>query len=897
MLTKGVDTLTGTAKDDKFVAGDLTDAGGTSTTFTVGDNINGGAGTDVLEWIQSAKIDALPIASKISNVEYINATSSLAIELDTTGSNITGLEKLTTTNKGADQTLIASATQDVDATIEGNAKASVTGGKNVKVTSKDNALNTSDVTVKNAAGTVTTVINDGYAGTTATNALGNTVITGGTKINASSKVEFTAAQITAASTIAIAAQDTVVQGNVTVTGNASTTEVTVNQTAAQAKVGYEAASATNVKVDGKIGITNGDVTIKDANQASTTAAGTITTVTANSFKNLVVESGALTTLNLSGTGTSVDADDLGSLTTAANTALALNIDGLTTTGAVVIDTDIKTLNITSSNNASTIANLDADGATTVNVAGNAKATFTANTALAAVKDIVVTNTAGASFGTAIAKTVNFTGGAGDDAVVLSDAFEKAITMGAGNDTVTYGGAASIATGKLGSVNAGDGEDTIVMINDSAVAADNNSVFNSSFSGFEVLQLSDLLKSTANIDLDGINGVSKVILTGNNATGGQLSNLVSGGTVTLKGVSTGFIVNVKSAVAAATDVLNISLENSTASTVAYGSITAANVETINITTVDTGKIGTDGKNVLATQDSATLEATSATKIVVTGNNGLDLTNSGNTKVTTFDASAVAGDNVEDTAVALGVVYESATTVLANTADTVVTIIGGAGNDTLTGNTTIDTITGGAGNDTLTGLAGADIINVGEGRDAIIINSTNATGLVSTDSGTASFDTINGFKLASAFTSATGTDISTFAKFQGETVGGANASVLGIDMTNAAGTTQAITVEGPATGAGQNIGVNYVIKDGILTLGGTGASSVDTLSEWLTEADAVAKTDGDILAFQFGSDTYVFGQNGDADVFVKLAGVTGVAALAGGTGTSNGVDNTLWFVDIA
>ena len=66
--------------------------------------------------------------------------------------------------------------------------------------------------------------------------------------------------------------------------------------------------------------------------------------------------------------------------------------------------------------------------------------------------INVTNTAGASFGTAIGTGVTFTGGAGADSVSIGST-TKAITLGAGNDTVTT---SSAAVGTGGSVNAGDG---------------------------------------------------------------------------------------------------------------------------------------------------------------------------------------------------------------------------------------------------------------------------------------------------------------------------------------------------------------------------------------------------------------------------------------------------------
>lgn len=898
MLTAGVNTgkdFVGTEKGDVFNAVDNTSG---FATWTIADSIDGGAGIDTFNVITDGDVET-PFSASVTNVENMNVTANGTVTLDTTG--FTGLTTLNTTSKstaaGVNANVTAAATTDVNVNATSAAAAGaetidVNGGKNVTVVSKNNVADTITVGATTAAAGKVSVTSTG--GTADTNAQGAIKVNGGTEITVNQY----------AGNAAKTSVDTD-GGDITVTGNASTTTVTVNQTA------FGTGKTATPTVAGVVGYQAGKVTITaDANATTTTDAGTITTVTLKNYDDSTINSGALTTVNLEGTAGTLGIT-AGALTTAKVDTLGLNLKGVVatalsttvSTNTITVDNDYKTLNVKSSTTDSTLTSLVANGATTINVSGDAALTLTDNT-FAAAKDIVVTNTAGVTFGTtAIGADVTFTGGAGADSIILSNSFTKAITMGAGNDTVTYGGAASTTAGKKGSVNAGDGEDTIVMTvaqANNATGASANSVFNGSFSGFEVLKL-NTITADATIDLTGINGVSKVTLA--TAIGDGLSsvtdtltinNLKSDGTVRLT-VSTNatvgaeglLVLNVKDALFTNTDVLNLELSNT--GILAAGSITAANVETININVADAATLGS-----AAVVHTANLTLADATTITVAGNNGLDLSGSTVTKVTNFDASGVVANNTAtttDTAANLAVTFTSGNA----TAAANVSIKGGAGNDVLTGNGAIDTITGGAGNDTLAGAAGADIINVGEGRDAILINSFNTVG---TDSGTASFDTINGFKLASAFT--TSTDISDVAKFQAATVGGANASVLGIDMdADGANTTQAIGVKGnTATAqAGQAIGVNYVIKDGILTLGGTGASSVDTLGEWLTEANAAANADGDILAFQFGSDTYVFGQNGNADVFVKLAGVTGVAALAEGGAASTGVDNTLWFVDIA
>jgi len=851
-LTTGADNVVGTADNDTITASNPATAA--NATFTVGDSINGGAGTDTLNIIDANAFAGIPVGASVANVENINVTAGGAITIDTT-SNVTGATKLTTTNSGAAQTVTAAATTDIAANTSAQAAnaVSVNGGKDVTVTAKGVTTGTTTVGATTAAAGDVAVNVTNSTGATTT---GNIAVTGGDTVT-----------VTQAAGNAV--NTTVTQAAVTVTGDAQTTAVTVNQDKA-------ATAAATV-----VGKANGNVTVTDANAASTTDAGTIESVTLNSFGAATVNSGALKTLALSGTGTSVNAGTLGNLTTAANSVLALNVNGLTTTGAVTIDTDIKTLNIDSSTAASTVNSLVANGATAVNVAGDAKLTLTGQT-LGAVTDIVVTNTAGASFGTLLGNAVNFTGGAGADAVSLG-ATTKAITMGAGDDTVTYGGAA----GTGGSVAAGDGEDTIVMSGAEADAADANATFNSTFTGFEVLSVET--GATQTINLAGINGVSKVKTIG--ANGLTLNNMASGGTLTLTGPSTAVTVGVTNATFNANDALNVSLENSTAGLVAFGSITAADVETVNISTVDKG---TTTATTAATVDTATLVATGAKTVMVSGNNGLNLTNTGNVAITKFDASGVVGDGANDTAANLAVTFASAN----NTATANVSITGGAGNDVLTGNAAKDTIIGGAGNDAISGGTGQDMLTGGEGRDAFAFNSdTNGVGADVTDSSTATADVIKDFSVTTE--ALTAASIANVGAFQGGAFGGAAADILSLDMDDTTGGGDvSINVEGNVTNAaGQAAGVTVTVKDGILTVGGAGASNVDTIGEWLVEARAVAATAGDVLAFEFGGDTYIYGENGDADLFIELDGVTGVKSLVEISGATTASANSILFSDIA
>jgi len=188
---------------------------------------------------------------------------------------------------------------------------------------------------------------------------------------------------------------------------------------------------------------------------------------------------------------------------------------------------------------------------------------------------------------------------------------------------------------------------------------------------------------------------------------------------------------------------------------------------------------------------------------------------------------------------------------------------------------DNITGGKGADVMAGGLGQDTINAGQGRDVIKVASNSDANATSNDSFTGAADVVNGFTLLSAIS--TGADFSSVTNFQGASAGGANASMLSIDLTkddsnpSTTGTGLAVAIKNDGSGTGQAAGVTYTVTNGILTLSGAGASTVDTLGEWLTEAAAVAATNGETLAFVFGGDTYVFAQNANQDVLVQLVGV--------------------------
>lgn len=852
-LSTTVDNRVGGATNDTFNAPEAT--------LTGGDTVDGGSGNDTLNIVDDTSF-ALAVGASIKGIENVQVTAGTTVSLDTTAtafnSGVTG--SVTTYSLGGAS--VTAGTANINVTENGvtatDGNVTVLGGLGVAVavtgTTTDGDAG-AEIVVGSAAkaptGAVT--VTSAFTGTTGQDAA-DVVVVGGTTVAVTES-------------LANAVNTTNTHGTVGVTGTATTTTVTVTQ---------DKAATAAAAVVGKI---NGAVTIADKNATSTTLAGTITAVTLNNYGDSTVDSNGLATVTLSGTGgTLVITTD--SRTTPTATTLALNVNGLSyvnagTNNAITVDSDVTTLNVTSSTAASTVNNLTAAGATSVNVAGDAKLTLTNNT-FGAATAITVTNTAGVVFGTtAIGAGVTFTGGAGADSAILSNAFTKVVTMGDGDDTVTYGGAA----GTGGSVSAGNGTDTIVMSAAQAAAADDNATFNTKFTGFEVL---DLGASGANtIVLAGINAVNNV--TTSAATGALvLDGFSSSGTLKLNADVNGgsYQANVSNAVFSSADTFNINLSK-TGGVLTSGSVTVAGVETINITAADAATAGS-----AAVIHTATLVATGATTVNVTGNNGLTLTNTGNTAITKFDASGVVANGTADTAANLAVTFASANT----TTTASVTITGGAGADTLTGNAAKDTITGGVGADTVKGGLGQDTINVGAGRDVVrVVSDADATAGAYSESTTAAADVINGYVLSSAIAAV---DLSSLANFKAATAGGANLAMLSIDLNSddgggGAGTNLAVAIEADGTGAGQAAGVTYTVKTGILTLSGTGASNVTTLAGWLTEAAAVSATAGETVGFVFGADTYVFSQNAAVDSLVQLVGVSGTSVVLASNATTAAV----------
>ena len=760
MLTTGVDTgaaMTGTAGNDTFNAVEVAGIyGEDQNTWTTGDAIVGGAGTDTLNVMQTGAVTN-PLGATVSGVEVMNVLSDgSGTNLNTT--TFTGLETLNVTAVGnvtaraAATTAIAVTNAELDGfvlnTTFGNegrqSTVTVNGGSTVNVTTSEVVIEDLAINTGSTRGAVVVGATAAAAGAVVVNTTSTLAditdphdTTGtGTSVNVTGGTTVTVNNTLATTGGSDKALDALTGGAVSVTGNASTTSVSVTQTAARERTDAGAA------------IANGRVTITDGNAANATA-DSITTVTLNNYGDQLittpslltlsssVDSGALTTLNLSGTGRGVVVNGNVAAANQTATTLNLNLNGLSDAIGVRLDAEgtgnsaYTTVNLNSSTVASNLAALDValnNGTpgtarvATLNISGDAALTLLAHSALTATATITSTNTAGVALGT-LGLTQTFIGGNGNDAITLQNLHDRNVTMGAGDDTVVYGGALAATR----TVNAGTGTDTIVMTAAEAAAASVNATFNSTFSGFEELVL-NAPEGAQTVNLAALNGVNTVITGG---VVGDNNNPPALGELTIDGFTSGgtlrltsnvvqqnqhdagtYIANVTNALLNPTDVFNIELssEEAFAGDLDLDTVAVANVQTVNISVNDasTAALGS-----AAVVHNLGLDAAQATTITVAGNNGLNLTNTNNTAVTRFDASAVVA-NGNGTAGQTDAAADLAVT-FAHAGNAAITIIGGAGADVLSGGGAADVITGGAGADSIRGAGGGDTLTGGAGAD--------------------------------------------------------------------------------------------------------------------------------------------------------------------------------------
>lgn len=862
-LTTGVDTgasFIGGAGNDTFNAFSV----GSAESFSAFDNIDGGNGNDTLNVVSAhGAAFTVPTTATVKNIETANITGDNTVSANTKG--WTGLTALNVSAVGGDTIVAAATTAVADSDLLGTGAISIDGGSSVSVTATGVSTGTISVGSTTApAGAITVSSTIGAANA------GNITVHGGTTVN-----------VTQIAANGVNTDET--NGAVTVTGGSATTSVTVSASVAATK------SATVA------GVTANTVTITDVNAGDATKVGTISTVSVDSYTTLGIADTGLTTLNVAHGSGNIVIDNSG-LTKNTNTTLNLGLNGVT--GGTLDDADIyTTLNVTTGATKSTLSNITDGALTTLNVSGASTLTLTSTAGLSAVKTVTVKGAAGlsadlsgatvtsvdtsASTGTSTltvdGSKATFTGGAGVDKITLSSAtVSKAISLGGGDDTLTLHAGTTLPTA---SISGGAGNDTLAMNADDAHTASGSASFAAVVSGFEALQLNALTTAGNNsIDLAALGGFTSVtaggiaIGAGNSLT---LQNFAAGGTLTLNAdaVTGSYVVSNSAFAAGTSDTINIALTK--AGLLAAGTVDASNVENINITTADTQTTPTNPL------DTLTLTSTSAKSITVSGNAGLNLTDTATT-LTSVDASGISKGSFTFTSGALA----AAATIKGSATGTntvnfsaatggAVTYTGGSGNDVITSsNGKNNVLTLGAGDNSVTGAAGNHTITAGDGNDTVTLSTGN--NIVTLGNGTNSFTATSG---NNTYTGGTGVDTVSVGGGMNTITTGTGADVITI---TAAGSN--VNVYSTITDAhsGESIGFTThgteVFHATKVSLAST-AVFQDFANEAIKQAGD-ASTNGQIAWFQFNGDTYIVENNAATahtsfvngqDYIVKLSGL--------------------------
>lgn len=711
----GAITVTDTAQ----AAASITIDDGTSVSLTT---TTAGNGTITIGNVANAAPAAHTPTGAVTVVENLNGTGAL------TGGNI----KVT---GGTVDSITVNATQATANTTTTIGGITVNGtGVTTSVSVTETPV-VAPVAARTAIAGVTTTDNVTFSSMVA----GNTVTVGGLTFKATGAVTAAQAAAAFANLAAGATQGTsslgvysgtftgaFTTGAVTGTSTVLATSTTPNAVAADIAVASAGAAlpvvanvttgaAATTAITGVGGIADGAVAIQDVSYGTATA-NTIASVSLSGYATgSTVKSDALTSLSLANSdATAVQVFD--------NTATTLGLTLNKVTGASTLTLDAgaakyTTLNITTAGadskdaiTATKVTALSVNGTNAVDLSGSnfaALKTVTVSDSAGVkmdasgvnVTDVNASATSGNVTLTAFdASKATYEGGSGVDNVTLSSAtISKAISLGAGNDTLTLFGGTTTASA---TVDGGAGTDTLSMVVADAVTASATALFASKVIGFETLNLTGSAGVAQLVHVDTL-GNYNAVTTGAEAAGGTLTmdGFTSGGTLTLTSATGGgsYVVSSAAFATPTTDVFNIAL--SSAAGIAAGSVTVNKVETINLSANTT----TAGGN-----DSLTLVADSVKAVTISGNANLNLT-SNNTTQTSVDASAMTG----------ALTYTTAGT-------TAETVTGGSGADQLTAKagTVADTLNGGAGADTLTANAGMDMLTGGAGNDTFVVQTPSA-----------------------------------------------------------------------------------------------------------------------------------------------------------------------------
>jgi len=378
---KGDLGTTSTAGDNIFNANVVTDpATGLATieTLTAIDVIDGGAGTDTLNYI-TVGATALPTGAAISNIEIINMTSDGAATAD-----VSGFKDVTTLSAKA----VAGA---VDIDTKSNVTSVTVTGTATTVAIDD--AGTGTTTTADKIKTVSVTGNTGALTIGATNAVDTL-----TSLSLASSAQNATVTATAG-TRALALSINGLTGGVLQDGEATTLAVTSSGTATTG-ITLNAAKATTVSIDAAIATTVADVNIAAATTLTATGAA-LTTITATTTVT------ALTKLDASGS--------TGGLAVTAAIGTGVEFVGGAGKDSVSLGATTKTINMAAGDDTVTVS-ADFGALGTVDAGGDSDtlkmtATLAANDSLSANTKFAdkISNFENLELtGTNVTKTINMT---------------------------------------------------------------------------------------------------------------------------------------------------------------------------------------------------------------------------------------------------------------------------------------------------------------------------------------------------------------------------------------------------------------------------------------------------------------------------------------------------------
>jgi len=610
--------------------------------------------------------------------------------------------------------------------------------------------------------------------------------------------------------------------------------VTAASGVASAKVALDGVKGTDADADGTFdaGDNTAHLTVAGDALSSVTVSGTL----AQAVVSTAAEAAANLNLNVAA---GKDVETL-SVNSAVATKLSIT-DGAGTKKVTTIDASASTGAITYADSETTVAAITTgSGKDDVTVV-----TATSKTAGSVVNASVTTNAGDDKVTVKVTGDGNTTvnTGAGNDTVHIQsrDTSVLTVNLGDGADTFT----SDVAIAATDSIDAGAGSDTLLL---SLVGAANVGAFKN----FDVY---DVKGMTANLDLD--------ILNTNNAVTEIVGSGALGAAVTLQNVGAG--VNFRAtADMGLTNALTLTQKTAGALTVTLDADQATDVTGDDVAQVSVAAAG-------ATSISAVFDA-AYDGVAGAGTAGSETAATDNVSTIALATQAAASINV----VSGGANAKNVLNVTEGTGTDALTTVTVTGAQALTlsvnGASKLATIDASAATGGLTAaladLKDGGTIKLGSGTDVITAtNTSNATGA----------ESIQGFAKTAAVAVS---DAAADATAKAAAIAAADKIVVDLGANEAVA-----NANGAATGA--------TLANGVLTFTGAGPATLDAA---LVIADAFAETAGEVVAFQYLGDTYIFGQgathdNGGgaqgvsaADLVVKLVGVTGVTNLVE-TGTDH------------